>query len=203
MHQVIGAGRANLREAWRVLTTRVCQHVLSVFKAENLVLLCRNESAHDGRRLCRNRVSCFVSKRCDASASKERSISSDDACLDEFPCLGNRGDGRSIAAFVALSPGDQAMFGQNDELRLWMSAYCQRYLARQTKAGKGECIGVQPGTRPSIPGPFASRIPPISARRGTQTLRITGPGPIEIANEKSLSRPKDERGFRISKGWRA
>ena len=27
------------------------------------------------------------------------------------------------------------MFGKNDEFRLWMSAYCQCYLTRQTKAG--------------------------------------------------------------------
>src|SRR5207248_7621342 len=135
MHQVIGASRANPCQVWCVLTADVGQNVLGVLKAEDLVLLCRNESAHDGRRLCRNRVSRFGYQWCDAESSKERSISTGDTCLDECTCLGNRGHGRSIAAFIGLAPGDQAMFGKNDEFRLWMLTHCQCDLTRQAKAG--------------------------------------------------------------------
>ena len=55
--------------------------------------------------------------------------------LNECTRLRNRGDRRSIAAFIGLAPGDQAMFGKNDEFRLWMLTHCQCYLTRQTKAG--------------------------------------------------------------------
>ena len=105
MHQVIRAGCPNLREAWRVLAAHVGQGILGVLKAENLVLLFRDQSTHYRSHLCRDSVSLLDCQWCDAGASKEGSISTGNACFDEFTCLGNGDDGRGIATRVGLAPG--------------------------------------------------------------------------------------------------
>ena len=54
MHQVIRTGGANSRQALRILAVGEGQYILSVFEAQDLAFLCRNQPAQDGRDLGRD-----------------------------------------------------------------------------------------------------------------------------------------------------
>ncbi len=54
MHQVVRAGRANLREPRHILAAGKCQHVLAVFEAQDLAFFCRDQSAQGGGDLRRD-----------------------------------------------------------------------------------------------------------------------------------------------------
>src|SRR5205823_1820591 len=47
MDEMVGAGRTNLGQPWRILAASVGQHILSIFEAQDLALLCRNQPASD------------------------------------------------------------------------------------------------------------------------------------------------------------
>src|SRR6266581_3868398 len=135
MYQMIRACRPNLTQAWRVLAARVGQHVLSVFKAQNLVLLRRYKPTHDGGDLRCDGVSLLGCQWSDAGPSKDGPISTGDTRLDEVTRPGKGGHGRCITIFVGFAPGDQAMFGQDDQPGMRPGTERQSHLAGQAKAG--------------------------------------------------------------------
>ncbi len=57
-----------------------------------------------------------------------------DAGLHIVTRLSDGRQGGSVTVFVGIAPGDEAMFGKNDQLRVRFGAYCQSDLARQPKA---------------------------------------------------------------------
>ena len=135
MDQVIRAGRPNSGQARRVLAAREGQHVLTVFKTQDLVLLRRDQSTHDGCHLRRDAMSLVCVERCEAVTPKDGPISTGDTRLHEVTRPGNGGHGRCITLFVGFAPGDQTMFGQDDQPAMRPGTERQSHLARQAKAG--------------------------------------------------------------------
>ena len=69
------------------------QYVLTVLKAQDLVLLCRDQSTHDGCHLRRNAMSLVCVERCEAVTPKDGLVSTGNAGLHIGACLGDGGHG--------------------------------------------------------------------------------------------------------------
>src|ERR1700720_1339371 len=106
MHQMIGAGRANVCQVWHVLTAGKVQHICALFKTQNLTFLCRDQPTYHRACLRRNTVALPRGQWLTAEATKEWPVSTDDTRLHKCLCLTNRGDRGGIAGLVGVAPRD-------------------------------------------------------------------------------------------------
>ncbi len=106
MDQVVGTGRANRGQAGRILAANEIEHVLAVFEAQDLALVCRDQAAQQGCDLCGDVASLFGCQCGDTGTTKDCSVSAGDARLNEVACLGDRRHGRGVASLVGVTPGD-------------------------------------------------------------------------------------------------
>src|SRR5258708_12734702 len=67
MNQVIRAGRTNLRQLRRIPTAHEVQHILTIFEAQNLTFLSRNQPTQYGCDLRADLTSHFASQPLDTS----------------------------------------------------------------------------------------------------------------------------------------